>query len=257
MIIDPPIPPELQLPAPISGRRDEDDTPKSDAFVTIDPPIPPELQLPTPISDRTDELPEGDVYQGSIVDPITITLDPDESHSPPQPPDRSESALPPMPPPIPPLPVGYKTTTVKQLEKKHKHIQKEIAAQLKELEILKNQKAHIEVCLDYFETDEQDFMCTLQGPCTPPEEEETASPGAKSESPPPTPPRPSFLEHLGMTLGCFAHRRYRSRSDRTHRNRPIPGGYSGSTRQSEDDPLPEPFTLFGGGGTRSRSSPPD
>ena len=94
-----------------------DDAPKSDSVI-IDPPIPPELQLLTPISDRTDEPPEGDVYQGSIVDPITMTLDPDESHSPPQPPNRSESALPPMPPPIPPLPVGYKTTTVKQLEKK-------------------------------------------------------------------------------------------------------------------------------------------
>ena len=94
VIIEPPIPPELQLPAPISDRRDEDDAPKSDAFVTIDPPIPPELQLPTPISDRTNELPEGDVYQGSIVNPITMTLDPDESHSLPQPPNHSESTLP-------------------------------------------------------------------------------------------------------------------------------------------------------------------
>ena len=186
-----------------------------------------------------------------------MTLDPDESHSPPQPPNCSESALPPMPPPIPPLPVGYKTTTVKQLEKKHKHIQKEIAAQCKELEILKNQKAHIEVCLDYFETDEQDFMCTLQGPSTPPKEEETTSPGAKSESPPPTPPRPSFLEHLGTTLlAALPTEDIWSRSDRTHRNRPIPSGYSGSTRRSEDDPLPEPFTSFSGGGTRSRPSPP-
>ena len=33
-----------------------DDTPKSDASVIIDPPIPPELQLPPPISDRRDEL---------------------------------------------------------------------------------------------------------------------------------------------------------------------------------------------------------
>ena len=38
VIIEPPIPPELQLPAPISDRRDEDDAPKSDASVTIDPP---------------------------------------------------------------------------------------------------------------------------------------------------------------------------------------------------------------------------
>ena len=308
VIIEPPIPPELQLPAPISDRRDEDDTPKSDASVTIDPPIPPELQLPTPISDkmdeptkgdfyvmiehtrepisdrmeeppkgdfyvmiehtheqqdpgpisdRTDEPPEGDVYQGSIFDRITMTLDPAESHSPPQPPNRSESALPPLPPPMPPLPVGCKTMTVKQLEKKHKHIQKEIAAQRKELEKLKNQKAHIEVCLDYFETDEQDFMCTLQGPSTPPEEEETASLGAKSKSPSPSPPRPSFLEHLGTTLlAALPTEDIWSCSDCTHRNRPIPGGYSGSTRWSEDDPLPEPFTLFGGGGTRSRSSPP-
>ena len=175
----------------------------------------------------------------------------------PQPPNCSDSALPPLPPPIPPLPVGYKTMTVKQLEKKHKHIQKDIAAQLKELEKLKNQKAHIEVCLDYFETDEQDFMCTLQGPSTPPEEEETASMGAKSKSPSPSPPRPSFLEHMATTLlAALPTEDIWSRSDHTHRNRPIPGSYSGSTRRSEDDPLPEPFTLFGSGGTRSRPSPP-
>ena len=314
VIIDPPIPPELQLPTPISDRRDEllkmDDAPKSDTSVIIDPSIPPELQLPTPISDRTDEPtksdvyvmvehtrepisdrteeprkgdfyvmlentreqqdpgpisdrtdepPEGDVYHGSILDRISMTLIPDESHSLPQPPIHSDSILPPLPPPIPPLPVGYKTMTVKQLEKKHKHIQKEIAAQCKELEKLKNQKVHIEVCLDYFETDEQDFMCTLQGPSTPPEEEETASLGAKSESPSPSPPRPSFLEHLGTTLlSALPTEDIWSRSNHTHRNTPNPGGYSasGSTRQTEDDPLSEPFTLFGGGGTRSQSSPP-
>ena len=77
-----------------------------------------EQQDPGPISDRTDEPPEGDVYHSSIFDRITMTLIPDESHSLPQPPNRSDSTLPPLPPPIPPLPVGYKTMTVKQLEKK-------------------------------------------------------------------------------------------------------------------------------------------
>ena len=240
---------------PISDRTEEPR--KGDFYVMLENTR--EQQDPGPISDRTDEPPEGDVYHGSILDRISMTLIPDESHSPPEPPIRSDSILPPLPPPIPPLPVGYKTMTVKQLEKKHKHIQKEIAAQCKELEKLKNQKAHIEVCLDYFETDEQDFMCTLQGPSTPPEEEETASPGTKSESPSPSPPRPSFLEHLGTTLlSALPTEDIWSRSDCTHRNTPNPSGYSasGSTRQTEDDPLPEPFTLFGGGGTRSQSSPP-
>ena len=182
-----------------------------------------------------------------------MTLIPDESHSPPEPPIHSDSILPPLLPPIPPLPVGYKNMTVKQLEKKHKHIQKEIAAQRKELEKLKNEKAHIECCLDYFETDEQDFMCTLQGPSTPPEEEETASLGAKSESPSPSPPRPSFLEHLGTTLlSALPTEDIWSRSDRTYRNTPNPGySASGNTWWTEEDPLPEPFTLFGGGGTSS------
>ena len=107
---------------PISDRMEE--PPKGDFYVMIEHTR--EQQDPGPISDRTDEPPEGDVYQGSIFDRITMTLDPPESHSPPQPPNTSESALPPLPPPMPPLPVGCTTMTVKQLEKKHKHIQKEI-----------------------------------------------------------------------------------------------------------------------------------
>ena len=150
VIIEPPIPPELQLPAPISDKTDEPT--KGDFYVMIEHTREPisdrteqprkgdfyvmiehtrEQQDPGPISDRTDEPPEGDVYQGSIFDRITMTLNPAESHSPPQPPNSSESTLPPLPPPMPPLPVGCKTMTVKQLEKKHKHIQKEIKKRVK------------------------------------------------------------------------------------------------------------------------------
>ena len=68
---------------PISDRMEE--PPKGDFYVMIEHTR--EQQDPGPISDRTDEPPEGDVYQGSIFDCITMTLDPAESHSPPQPPN--------------------------------------------------------------------------------------------------------------------------------------------------------------------------
>ena len=95
MIIDPPIPPELQLPTPISDRMDE--PPKGDVYVMIEHTREPisdrteepqkgdfyvmiehtrEQQDPGPISDRTDEPPEGDVYHGSILDHISMTLIP-------------------------------------------------------------------------------------------------------------------------------------------------------------------------------------
>ena len=76
MIIDPSIPPELQLPPPISDTTDQppkmDDAPKSDSVI-IDPPIPPELQLPAPISDRRDEddAPKSDA---------SVTIDPPPFH---------------------------------------------------------------------------------------------------------------------------------------------------------------------------------
>ena len=93
VIIDPPIPPELQPPTPISDRTDEPT--KGDVYVMIEHTREPisdrteeprkgdfyvmlehthEQEDPGPISDRTDEPPEDDVYHGSIFDRISMTL---------------------------------------------------------------------------------------------------------------------------------------------------------------------------------------
>ena len=53
---------------------------------------------------------------------------------------------------------------MKDLEKKHKNIQKEIAPLQKQLEKLNNEKAHIESCQNFFESDETGFMNTFQSP---------------------------------------------------------------------------------------------
>ena len=48
--------------------------------------------------------------------------------------------------------IGTEKTSMKDLEKKHKNIQKEIAPLQKQLEKLNNEKAHIESCQNFFET---------------------------------------------------------------------------------------------------------
>ena len=169
-----PIPPD-QRPLP------EDDVPIPDDYPmsTENNPIPPELQLPPPFSGDSDP-------QNPI--PVDNPIPP-------------ELRLPPplvlnCPPPIPPMPDNYQKTTNKDLEKKDKELKKSIASLEKQLEKLNFEKAHIECCLDYFQTEQDDFMETVEKyhSTSTPQSSPSSSPRSYSPMPLPVLPRPSFLK---------------------------------------------------------------
>ena len=160
------------------------------------------------------------------------------------------------PPPIPPMPRKYEKTSTKDLKKKDKELQKKIISVQRQLQKLLNDKAHIECCLDYFQTDQDDFMNTLETNSTPPSEPE---PDERAPSPPPLPVPPrsvSLWEHLGSTLvAALPKDNEWSRGHGSGHGTYHAGYSSGNRHQSrrDSDPLPEPFTLFGG---RTRTPSP-
>ena len=98
------------------------------------------------------------------------------------------------------MPRKYEKTSTKDLKKKDKELQTKKISVQRQLQKLLNNKAHIECSLDYFETDQYDFMNTLETNSTPPSEPDERAP---SPLPPPVPPRSvSLWEHLGLTLAA-------------------------------------------------------
>ena len=57
---------------------------------------------------------------------------------------RDNEICDPQPPPIPPMPKGYKKTSIKDLEKKHKEVKKTIKQLEKELDKLYIEKIHLD-----------------------------------------------------------------------------------------------------------------
>ena len=169
-----------------------------------DTPIPEELRLPPPLHDDDDEN-----NQHPIIAHHQIPQD--QEHLAPQNADANDTAIPPdlrlpppicdddpplpppqQPPPIPPIPRKYEKTSTKDLKKKDKELTKKIISVQRQLQKLLNDKAHIECCLDCFETDQDDFMNTLETNSTPPSE-----PDKRAPSPPPPPVPPQNLFHYG------------------------------------------------------------
>ena len=142
------------------------------------------------------------------------------------------------------LAIDNEKKSVKDLEKKHKNMKKQIAPLEKQLEKLNNEKAHIESCQNFFESDETGFMNTFQPPDPPAAPEES-----ERESPPPLdPPRPdstlNLWQHLGKTLlDALPKDNEWSRSHSGRRRSPHRSTTTSSTNVSSDD-LPQPFGLF-------------
>ena len=80
------------------------------------------------------------------------------------------------------MPKGYKKTSIKDLEKKHKEVKKTIKQLEKELDKLYIEKIHLDRCIGYFNDDSEDFMKQINPPSPPPDD--------PSPPPPPIPPRP-------------------------------------------------------------------
>ena len=184
-------------------------------------PIPPELQLP-PVIHHSDPL------------------NPIPQHS-----NRSS--------PIPPMPIKYEKTSIKELEEKDKQIKKSITALQNQLKDLMFEKTHIQSCLDYFETDQEDFMKTVETyhtPSTPP-----SSPPSllrdRSPMAPPILPRPSFLQHMASSLlAVMPPDNAWSCSEHLYRMNYHSNNTGGRTELNYDPPLPESFSMF-----RCRSPP--
>ncbi|MCG8620381.1 MAG: hypothetical protein MJE68_00060, partial [Proteobacteria bacterium] len=180
-------------------RTDEEDRPIS-AELTLPPPadnpnpdqtgtsFPPEFPHPDEIvpdlvpnrPDALDEIVPDLVDQPGLQDEphISQTSNPPNAVQDPTPDDAAGSG--PPRPPIPPLPLDYQnepvsdltssfwtininpTSTVKDLEKQHKEIKKQIAPLQQQLNKLYEEQAHIESCRDFFETDATGFMNTYQ-----------------------------------------------------------------------------------------------
>ena len=206
-----------------------------------DPPNPPEvdvsiLQQELPPQDlapqfRDNENPNPDQF--APVPPIPKEI-------PPAPHDNKIRD--PQPPPIPPMPKGYKKTSIKDLEKKHKEVKKTIKKLEKELDKLYIEKIHLDRCIGYFNDDSEDFIRQINPPSPPPDD--------PSPPPPPIPPRPqehqkSFVEHLGSALFSAIPRQEQwTSSVRTHQFAFECDQRGERVERHEDPPLPESFTLF-------------
>ena len=100
------------------------------------------------------------------------------------------------------MPENYKKTTIKDLEKKDKELKTSIISLEKQLEKLNYEKAHIKCCLDYFQTEQDNFMETVENYHTTstPQSSPPSSPRSCSPTPPPVPPRPSFLQCMATNF---------------------------------------------------------
>ena len=93
--------------------------------------------------------------------------------------------------------VHYEKTSIKDLERKDKQIKISIASLEKKLNELMFEKTYIESCLEYFQTNQNNFMQTVENyhsPSTPPSSPRSSqSQRDRSPTPLPIPSRPSFL----------------------------------------------------------------
>ena len=163
------------------------------------------------------------------------------------------------------MPDNYKKTTIKDLEKKDKELKKSIISLQKQLEKLNFEKAHIECCLDYFQTEQDDFMETVENYHTTstPQSSPPSSPRSHSPMPLPVLPRPSFLQCMATSfLSSVPADNSWSRCDHSTRSYSFHYTSPGTGRANESDPpLPESFPLLSGRRTPSprpyHLSPPD
>ena len=135
---------------------------------------------------------------------------------------------------------------------------KSIASLEKQLNELMFEKAHIQSCLDYFQTDQDNFMQTVEtyhSPSTPPSSP-PSPPRDRSPMPPPILPRPSFLQSMASSLlSSIPADNTWSRCDRSYHTHTLhysSGGTGGTNEGNNDPPLPESFTMF----WRRTPSPP-
>ena len=155
---------------------------------------------------------------------------------------RDNKICDPQPPPISPMPKGYKKTSIKDLEKKHKEVKKTIKQLKKELDKLYIEKIHLDGCIGYFNDDSEDFMKQINPPSPPPDD--------PFPSPPPIPPiteehQKSFVEHLGSALFSAIPRQEQwTSSVHTHQFAFKRDRRDERVERHEDPPLPESFTLF-------------
>ena len=151
------------------------------------------------------------------------------------------------------------------MEKRDKEIKKSIASLQKQLEKLNFEKAHIECCLDYFQTDQDDFMETMENYLSTSTPQSSPPPSPKSRSPMPLPvlPRASFLQSMATSfLSSIPADNSWSQCDNLICSYSFHYTSPGSGRSNESDPrLPKSFTLFSGHRTPSphpyHPSPPD
>ena len=162
-------------------------------------------------------------------------------------------------PPIPPMPIHYQETSIKDLERKDKQIKKSIPSLEEQLNELMFEKAHIQSCLDYFQTDQDNFMQAVENyhsPSTPPSSP-PSSPSDRSPTPLPIPPRPSFLQSMAtsLLLSIPADNTW-SWCDCSYHTYTLHYSSAGNGRINEcnnDPPHPESVSLFG---CRTPSPPP-
>ena len=100
------------------------------------------------------------------------------------------------------MPINYQKTTIKDLERKDKELKKLIASLEKKLDKSNFEKAHIESCLDYFQTNQDNFIQTMENyhSTSTPQSSPPSSPRSRPPMPPPVPPRPFFLQSMATSL---------------------------------------------------------
>ena len=87
-------------------------------------------------------------------------------------------------------------------KKKDNELKKSIISLERQLEKLNFEKAHIECCLDYFQTEQDNFMETVENYHTTstPQSSPPSSPSSHSPTPQPVLPRPSFLQCMATSF---------------------------------------------------------
>ena len=234
--------PQIRCPFPkMKSQLSQDENPmpaENSAF-------PPELQLPPPFHDGDQQTNKSHPCRKQPHSPRTAI-----TSSPNFPPNH--------PHPIPPMPINYQKTTIKCLERKDKELKKLIASLEKKLDKLNFEKAHIESCLDYIQTDQDDFMQTVENYhfTSTPQSSPPSSPRSRSPTPPPVPPRPSFLQSMATSLlSSIPVENSWSWGDHSYHTYSLHYSFPGNGRTNEchnDLTLPESFALFGGCRTPSQ-----
>ena len=217
-------------------------------------PLKPKLEFDDPFVHPPDEPLIGGYHYPTVPTPLTLLIDepiePPQDEPPPPPPRQNRDPDQP-PPPLPPVPQVYQKTSLKEMEKRQKKLNKEITKLEKQLIKLNLEKDQLASCADFFETDPEDFIKQVEtySTCsTSSDDEETKD---TSSTPPPVPPKPPEISFI-IALGCalysaipshqrqwtsrrsgYAHSRYFGEDQERRREKP------------DEPPLPEPFTLFG------------